>query len=448
MKVLVAGMGKSGFAAARLALEKGHAVTACDLATSDRLSVDLSPLLARGLLFYGGSMSPNLLQGVEAVILSPGVPRRVDLVRTALQAGIPVLGEIEWAFRHARGRVLGITGSNGKSTTTTLAGELMASCLPDVRVGGNLGRPFSEMVASDTEETWHVLELSSFQLESLDTFRASVAVLLNVTPDHQDRYDAFEDYAAVKGQVFRNQRPSDGAVFCADDPLAVRLAGACDARKVPFATGKELREGAFVLGDRILWRRHGTEEVLFTRADLPLLGLHNLENAMAACLAARLAGVPEGALAEPLGRFRGLPHRLEHVATVRGARVYNDSKATNTDAVLKALTAFERGVILLVGGKDKGADFTLLVPEIRRCAKAVLCFGAAASKAEAALKGQGPAVERFKSLAEATRRALELAEPGDSVVLSPACASFDEFENFEDRGRQFTAWVREEEGAS
>ncbi len=445
MKVLVAGMGKSGFAAAKLALEQGHAVTACDIATSDGLSVDLSPLLARGLLFYGGSMSPNLLQGVEAVILSPGVPRRSDLVRTALRAGIPVLGEIEWAFRHARGRVLAVTGSNGKSTTTTLAGELLASRLPDVRVGGNLGRPFSDMVAEDSEETWHVLELSSFQLESLDTFRASIAVLLNVTPDHQDRYDSFADYAAAKGQVFRNQEASDWAVFSADDAEAARLAGASAARKAPFSTGTELLEGAFVRREAALWRRGGSEEVLFSRSDLPLPGLHNLENALAACLAARLAGVPEGALAEPLRRFRGLPHRLERVATVKGAHVYNDSKATNTDAVLKALTAFERGVILLLGGKDKGADFAVLLPEIRRCAKAVLCFGAAAAKAEAALKGAGPRVERFDSLAAATRRALELAEPGDSVVLSPACASFDEFENFEDRGRKFTAWVRGEE---
>lgn len=442
MRLLVVGMGDSGFAAAKLALGLGHAVAACDERTSEDLTVDLAPLLARGLLFYGGSQSPALLQGADAVILSPGVPRASDLVRTALQAGIPVLGEVEWAFRCARGRIAGVTGSNGKSTTTSLLAQIMAAHLPDVRVGANLGRPFSDMVEGSTEETWHVLELSSFQLESIDTFRADVAVLLNVTPDHQDRYAAFEEYSRAKARVFLNQGPGDAAVFSAADAEALRWGEAAPGRRIPFSPVGALRQGAFVRDGRAVWARDGAEETLFPLEALPLPGLHNLENALAACVAARLAGVPEGGLAEPLSRFKGLPHRLERVASSGGISVYNDSKATNTDAVLKALTAFRGGVILLVGGKDKGADWPVLLPEVRRCCKAVLAFGAAREKAAAALQGGAPLVESHATLRAATERALDLAKPGDSVVLSPACASFDEFRNFEDRGSQFSAWAR------
>lgn len=447
MRLLVVGMGDSGFAAAKLALGMGHAVAACDERTSEDLAVDLSPLLARGLLFYGGSQSPALLQGVDSVILSPGVPRASDLVRTALQAGIPVLGEVEWASRFAQGRVAGVTGSNGKSTTTTLLYEILAAHFPDVRVGANLGRPFSDMVEGSTDGTWHVLELSSFQLESIDTFRADVAVLLNVTPDHQDRYAAFEEYSRAKARVFLNQRPSDAAVYSAADAEALRWGEGAPGRRIPFTAVGTLREGAFVRDGRALWVHEGREEVLFPLEALPLPGLHNLENALAACLAARLAGVPEGGLREPLSRFKGLPHRLEKVASAGGISVYNDSKATNTDAVLKALTAFQGGVILLVGGKDKGADWPVLLPEIRRCCRAVLAFGAAREKAASALRGGAPLVESHATLREATDRALDLAKPGDSVVLSPACASFDEFRNFEDRGEKFAAWVRGRVGA-
>jgi UDP-N-acetylmuramoylalanine--D-glutamate ligase len=445
VRILVAGMGTSGYAAAELAMNNGHTVFACDRALAQDLKVDLTPLLSRGMVFYGGSEAPGLLEGVQALVLSPGVPRASSLVRSAVERGLPVMGELEWGFRHAKGQVAAVTGSNGKSTTTTLLGQLLASKFADVRTGGNLGTPFCAMVAGSTQDTWFVLEASSFQLESLDTFRARVAVLLNITPDHQDRYAAFEDYAAAKSRIFANQGPGDFAVFSATDELAAKFGEASSAVPVRFSTSVVLPDGAFPREGRAVWARGASEEVLFDLADLPLPGAHNLEDALAACLAARCAGVQEGNLAPVLRAFAGLPHRLERVGVVKGATVYNDSKATNTDSVLKALTAFESDVILLLGGKDKGADWASLAAEVKARCRLVLAFGAARENVVASLAGVLP-VESFASLKDATARALALARPGDSVVLSPACASFDEFKNFEDRGDQFRAWVREAMG--
>jgi UDP-N-acetylmuramoylalanine--D-glutamate ligase len=442
MKLLVAGMGKSGFAAARLALQEGHRVAACDQRMAGDLAQDIAPLLAQGLVFYGGSESPGLLNEMEGLILSPGVPRASDLVRAALERAIPVWGEMEWGFRHSRGQVIAVTGSNGKSTTTTLLGRRRAAHFDAVRTGGNLGEPFCDLLEGGTDRTWYVLEASSFQLESIDRFRARVAILLNITPDHQDRYDRFEAYASAKGAVFANQSKGDFAVFSAADHLAQAWGERSGGRHVRFSALGALDEGAFVLEDKAVWRREGEDELLFELADLPLPGLHNRENALAASLAARCAGVPAEKLGPAMRTFAGLPHRLEKVGVVNGASVYNDSKATNTDAVLKALTAFQSNVILLLGGKDKGADWASLSAEIDRCCRLVLAFGAARNKVETALRGT-VRLEVFETLQEATRRALAEARPGDSVVMSPACASFDEFRNFEDRGDQFRAWVGE-----
>jgi len=442
MKVLVVGMGASGYAAAKLAQDDQHAVIACDQALADQLKVDLAPLLERGMVFYGGSESPALLDGVEMVILSPGVPCASVLVRSALERGIPVLGELEWGFRHAKGRVIAVTGSNGKSTTTTLLGQLMAAHFPDVRTGGNLGTPLCAMVEGSTGETWFVIEASSFQLESIQSFRAAVAVLLNITPDHQDRYPRFQDYAEAKSRIFLNQDRGDFAVFSASDPLTEGYGSHSGGEPVRFSALSSLNEGACVEGQRAIWRHAGTEETLFALDDLSLPGSHNLEDALAASLAARCAGVPTGKLAPAIRAFTGLPHRLEKVGMVNGAGVYNDSKATNTDSVLKALTAFRSGVILLLGGKDKGADWACLASEVKGKCKAVIAFGAAREAVKAALGGLVP-LEAFESLQDATARALQMAGPGDSVVLSPACASFDEFKNFEHRGDQFKLWVRE-----
>jgi UDP-N-acetylmuramoylalanine--D-glutamate ligase len=440
-KILVAGLGKSGIAAAGLALEEGSPVAACDLLPPERLPEAVHALCERGLELHAGTQDPSLLQGVAQVVLSPGVPRETDLVRTAEARGIEVVGELEWAYRRARGRIVAVTGSNGKSTTTTLIARLLSARFPDVREGGNLGTPFTEMLLGATEETRFVLEISSFQLETISTFRADAALLLNITPDHQDRYAAFEDYRDAKGRVFLNQGPADAAIFNAADGLAARFGNGSKAARIPFSSESELPEGAFVRDGKAMWRDGAAERALFALDDLPLPGRHNLENALAASVTAAWCGVPCEAIPGALRSFKGLPHRLELVAEARGVRVYNDSKATNTDSVLKALTAFRGGVILMLGGKDKGADWKSLEPEVRRCCARVVAFGKARAAVEAALSGAVP-LDSYPTLKEATPAALACAAPGQSVVLSPACASFDEFQNFEDRGNKFRAWVR------
>jgi len=445
MRILVYGMGKSGCAAARIALEEGHTVTASDRLTTEELNIDLTPILERGVVFYGGCESASLLDGVELMVLSPGIPRTAVLVETALKNGIPVAGEMEWAFHHTEGKVVAVTGSNGKSTTTTMLGEIAAAHLPDVRVGGNLGTPFSDLVEGSTAETVFILEVSSFQLESIDKFRAKVAVLLNITPDHQNRYETFETYATAKGAIFNNQRSGDFAVYSAHDEMCLSFGGGSSGEKLPFSAGGEVEEGAFVREGKAVLRKKGEEEVLFALSSLKVPGIHNIENALAAALAARYAGVPRGGVEGPLSRFAGLPHRLEKVGDIKGVAVYNDSKATNTDAVLKALSSFEKNVILLLGGRDKGADWKLLKEAVAKRCKAVIAFGEARQSVEEAFLGVAP-VQGAASLREATNQAVDAAAEGDTILLSPACASFDEFSNFEERGDRFRTWVREAAG--
>ncbi|MEJ2367412.1 MAG: UDP-N-acetylmuramoyl-L-alanine--D-glutamate ligase [Acidobacteriota bacterium] len=440
MNILVAGLGQSGIGAARLALETGHAVSGCDRAPEGSLPAAVEELKRSGLNVHGAGMSPSLLENRDLLILSPGVPRASELVQSALSRGVPVIGEIEWAARHASGRIAAVTGSNGKSTTTMLLGDLLKTAHADTRVGGNLGVPFSDIVRDDTPETWYVLELSSFQLESLVDFHADAALLLNITPDHQNRYASFQDYAAAKGRIFVNQTPGDFAVFNADDALAGEYALASPAAHVPFSIHSEPEEGAFVKDRRGVLRRRGRETVLFEAGDWRLPGEHNLENALAACVAGVCAGADPESFGPVLREFKGLPHRMERIGEVNGAAVYNDSKATNADAVLKGLTAFQSGVILLLGGRDKGAEWADLSESVRRRCRTVVAFGEARDRVAAALGGVAELIS-CATLKDATARALDMAGPGDTVLLSPGAASFDEFQNFEDRGDRFRDWV-------
>lgn len=445
MKILVYGMGKSGCSAAGIALKEGHTVIASDRLTAEELNVDLTHILEQGVVFYGGCESASLLDGVELMILSPGVPRTSALVEAALAKEVPVVGEMEWAYRHASGSVIAVTGSNGKSTTTTMTGEIAAANLPDVRVGGNLGTPFSDLVEGSTDDTLFVLEVSSFQLESIDEFRARVAVLLNITPDHQNRYESIDSYSSAKGAIFNNQQATDFAVYPSFDERCLSLGMSSRGKLLPYSMVGEVQEGAFIRNGRAILRKGGEEETLFALSSLKVPGWHNVENAVAAAVAARCAGVPPGGVEGPLSQFTGLPHRLERVCEVNGATAYNDSKATNTDAVLKALSSFETKVILLLGGRDKGADWTLLKDEVAKRCKIVIAFGEARRKVEEAFLGMVP-IYRAASLKEAVAQAVERAAEEDTILLSPACASFDEFSNFEERGNLFKKWVREAAG--
>jgi UDP-N-acetylmuramoylalanine--D-glutamate ligase len=343
-----------------------------------------------------------------------------------------VIGEVELASYFLCGPVIGITGSNGKTTTTALAGHILQESGIPVQVGGNIGTPVTAMIDSSRPDQWNVLELSSFQLETIDQFRAQIAVALNVTPDHLDRHHSLENYAAAKGRLFETQQAGDWAVLNADDPVCTGYAAKTAATPVwfssthPVSPGVSLREGELWLdGERLM-----------PSAELPIRGRHNVENTMAAAAACRLAGASLAQIAAAVRTFHAVEHRLEFVRNVSGVDFYNDSKATNVDATLKALDAFAGGLWVILGGKDKGSDYTVLRAPLSEKARAVMLIGAAAAKIREQIAGAAPLYDS-KTLDAAVRDAYAQARPGDTVLLAPACASFDQFDNYEHRGRVF-----------
>lgn len=438
MKVMVFGLGLSGISASRLSMSLGHATTGVDRFPEAALKIEGS-----GFSFLTEDAAVDSVREFELMILSPGIPVDHPLVRTARSQGVPVIGEIEWGYMNCKGRIVGITGSNGKSTTTALAHSLIKAGGMDARLGGNIGTAFCDAVAGSTESTVFVLELSSFQLETVSRFRADVAVMLNITPDHQDRYTGLAGYADAKARIFQGQDPGCSAILNLEDPVVNDIAKKTKGNRYFFSLAPHDFPGTFLSGGEVVFRDlSGKTTVLFSEGDLSIRGSHNIENAMAAAMAASLCGTDPGSIREGLRRFRALPHRLELVSTAKGVQVYNDSKATNTDSVLKALSSFGGNIILLLGGKDKGADFTALAPEIGKRCKKVIAFGSAAGKISEQLGGMFD-IRSFATLREATEFALSSAGSGDVVLLSPACASFDEFRNYEDRGDRFRRYVSE-----
>jgi UDP-N-acetylmuramoylalanine--D-glutamate ligase len=352
-----------------------------------------------------------------------------------------VWSEIELAWRFLRGRLICITGSNGKTTTTSLIGHILETAGFSVQVAGNIGTPLISRVDISSDAGFTVVEASSFQLESISAFRPDIAVLLNVTPDHLDRHGSIEAYGGAKARMFENQTAEDAAVINADDAVAPRYAPA-GPRVFWFSREKLVDCGCYLRGDEIVFQCDGTEIVLLERKDIGLRGSHNLENVLAASSAARLAGAEPDAIAQGVRSFAGVEHRIEYVATISGVEYFNDSKATNVDATLKALDAFPGNVLVILGGKDKGSDYRILRKALRNHARLALLIGSAADKIEAELAGAVP-VERADTLARAVEAASLRAQPGDTVLLAPACASFDQFENYEHRGRVFKQLVRE-----
>jgi len=333
-----------------------------------------------------------------------------------------------------------VTGSNGKTTTTSLIGHILAGSGKHITVGGNIGSPLIAHVDQSDEKTITVAELSSFQLELIDSFRPDIAVLLNLTPDHLDRHASFEDYARAKRRIFENQTERNAAVINADDPAAIQPAPS-RAQIFWFSRSKRVARGACLLGGQIVFRREGDEIVLLDRADIGLRGEHNLENVLAAASAAFLAGAAPAEIAAGVRSFPGIEHRLEFVAEISGVSFFNDSKATNVDATIKALRAFSSGLFVILGGKDKGSDYAPLIPLLRERAKLVLLIGTASEKIATQL-GEALPFERAGTLKRAVALAYERAREGDTVLLAPACASFDQFENYEHRGRIFKELVR------
>ena len=437
--VIVAGAGRSGLAAARLLAGEGARVTLRDDRSRADVEASLREPIPAGIAFLRGMPGEGEVRGIALLVVSPGVPRERLPLPALAAAGVPAWGERELGFRRFRGKVAAITGTNGKSTVTTLVGGMAFRAFPRVFVGGNLGTPFVAAAGSPCD--WGVVEVSSFQLESIERFRPGVAALLNLTEDHRDRYAAKEAYFEAKMAVFRNQGPGDTAVVNADDPEVAARLGSIRARILPFSVSRVLVEGAFLSGGEMVLRTASGEE-RYPRAALKIPGLQNVGNALAAIAVARSMEVPQAAVLAELARFPGLPHRVEFVRTVAGVSYYNDSKGTNVGAVLAALDGFPEPVVLIAGGKDKGVDFRPLRDALGRKARAVVLLGEARDRMARELAGSAP-ITVAGTLAQAVRAAAGAARSGDVVVFSPACSSFDMFLNFEERGAAFRKAVAE-----
>ena len=438
-RVLVVGLARTGMVTALFSVGYGARVTATDEKSETQLAETAAKLRAAGVTVELGGHRPEIFAEQDLIVVSPGVPAKLPQLEAARARGIPVWSEIELAWRLLRGKLIAITGSNGKTTTTSLVAHILKTANIPTLVGGNIGVPLLTLVESSMDTTVTVAEISSFQLETIEAFRPEIGVLLNLTPDHLDRHASFEEYARAKMRMFENQLERDAAVLNADDPEVTR--------RMPsrghiywFSRQKRVAEGAFLRDDQIFFRTDGTEVALARRDDIPLRGEHNVENVLAACAAAYLAGADPAAIANGVKTFQGVEHRLEFVAEVGGVSFYNDSKATNVDATLKAIEAFPGPLIVILGGKDKGSPYTPLREPLHERARLALVIGAAAEKIASEL-GDAVAVEQAGTMDRAVRIAFERAKPGDTVLLAPACSSFDQFENYEHRGRVFKELV-------
>ena len=441
-RVLVVGLGKSGVASALFLKSRGALVTVSDSKPEAELRDEILLLLERGITVETGGHGDRTFRGQDLIVVSPGVPADAPQLAQAHKQGEPVviIGEIELAARFLPGQIAAVTGSNGKTTTTSLAGEIVAAGKFATLVGGNIGTPAISLVDQAGPATWTVLEVSSFQLETIVEFRPRIAVILNITPDHLDRHKTFDNYVNAKARVFENQRADDFTVLNADDSTTAGLSDRTRAQLFWFSRKKEVAMGAFTRGDHICFRNGNDEREILPLAEVPLKGGHNLENVLAAASIGMLVGCQAEQVRDAVRHFKAVEHRLEFVARVADVDYYNDSKATNVDATIKALESFPANVHLILGGKDKGSDYTVLHELLRQRVKRVYTIGAAAAKIESQIQGAAE-VEHAETLENAVRRASESAVAGDVILLAPACASFDQFQSYEHRGRVFKETV-------
>ncbi|HVJ04032.1 MAG TPA: UDP-N-acetylmuramoyl-L-alanine--D-glutamate ligase [Candidatus Saccharimonadales bacterium] len=439
-RVLVVGLGKSGVASALFLASRGARVTVSDAKSEDQLRTEIPALLDRGITVETGKHGERTFRDQDLIVVSPGVPGNVDPLQHARRLGIPVIGEIELTARFLQGNIVAITGSNGKTTTTTLTGEIIASGGRKTLVGGNIGTPAITFVEQSSADTWVVLEISSFQLESIETFRPHISAILNVTPDHLDRHGSMENYIAAKTRIFENQTADDFAILNSDNEICRGLAAGLKPQVLWFSRQHSVERGAFVQGSKIVYR-NGSEVEIMPVSEIALKGAHNVENVLAAVAIGMAAGVEPSSIRRAVKDFRAVEHRLEYVATLRGVQYYNDSKATNVDATIKALESFPANIHLILGGKDKGNDYSELAPLIAERVKRVYTIGAAAAKIESQIGTAVPVISA-QTLESAVRKAADLATEGDIVLLAPACASFDQFPNYEERGKVFKELVQ------
>jgi UDP-N-acetylmuramoylalanine--D-glutamate ligase len=441
-RVLVVGLGKSGIAAAQFLKARGAQVTVSDIRPAG-LIAELPALLDAGIMVETGSHGILTFRRQDLIVVSPGVPLSTPELSTVRALGIPIIGEFELGAQFLQGHIVAVTGSNGKTTTTSLIGEILKASGTPTLIGGNIGRPVVDMVAEATAEAWSVLEVSSFQLETIETFHPRIALVLNITPDHLDRHGSFESYAAAKTRITENQTANDDfLILNAEDEPTKLVAAKSKAQIYWFSPRRQVKQGAFVHGESILFRatENGEAEPIMPVSEIPLAGAHNVENVLAAVCAARLAGADARVIREAVAAFHAVEHRLEFVRELHGVRWFNDSKATNVDATTKAVEAFTGGIYLILGGKDKDSDYSTLSPLLRARVKAVITIGSAAEKIESQLAGVVK-IESAGTMERAVAFAREQARADDVVLLAPACSSFDQFENYEHRGRVFKQMV-------
>lgn len=440
-RVLVVGLGRSGVAAALFLQDHGARVVVSDTKSEAQLQKEISLLLERGISLETGQHSERTFRDQDLIVVSPGVPSDQPQLQHARAMGIPVIGEVELAFRFLQGKIIAITGSNGKTTTTTLVGEILSKSGRKTLVGGNIGTPVISLAEKSSPEHLVVLEISSFQLETIQQFRPWIAAILNITPDHLDRHRTFQAYIDAKARIFENQQPGDFALLNADDPTCLPLKNKSKGSVYWFSRKQPVENGTYVRDEQIIFRSSGRDVPVLPVKEIQLKGAHNLENVLAAACAGMLAGCEAEQVRKAVAEFGGVEHRLEPVATIHGVAYYNDSKATNVDATIKALESFPGSIHIILGGKDKGSDYTVLVPLLRERAKGVYLIGAAAGKIASQIQG-ATRIVHSGTLDRAIRQAAEAAGSGDIVLLAPACASFDQFENYEQRGRIFKELVQ------
>src|SRR5580698_876814 len=448
-RVLVVGLGKSGVASALFLKSRGARVTVSDAKPEAELRNEILVLLEQGITVETGGHGDRTFRGQDLIVVSPGVPVDAPQLVQARNLGEPIIGEIELAAQFLAGHIVAITGANGKTTTTSLAGEIIAAGNFPTLVGGNIGTPAISFVGQAGPSTWTVLEVSSFQLETIVDFRPRIAVILNITPDHLDRHKTFANYVNAKARIFENQRGDDFSVLNADDATTAGLAERTRAQVFWFSRKKEIEQGAFVRGAQIYFRDGRGEREIMPVAEVGLKGAHNLENVLAGVSVGMIVGCQPGQIREAVRNYKAVEHRLEFVARIAGVDYYNDSKATNVDATVKALEAFPADIPphlhVILGGKDKGSDYSVLNDLLRQRVKRVYTIGAAAAKIESQIvstKNGGPELVHAETLENAIRKASTIAQPGDIVLLAPACASFDQFKNYEQRGGLFKEIVR------
>ena len=439
-RIVILGAGESGAGAAVLAKKEGFDVFVSDMSKIAPCYMEM--LDERHILWEEGQHTEDLILNADEIVKSPGIPDTAPMVSKAIKAGIPIISEIEFAGRYTTSKMVCITGSNGKTTTTSLIYHIFKNAGYDAGLAGNIGRSLALQVAEDPHE-YYIIELSSFQLDNMYDFRANIAVLLNITPDHLDRYDfKMQNYVDAKMRILQNQTRDDAFIYWNDDPIIKRELEKYDIKAVqyPFSELKErgsigyIEQGQYVIEQ--------PEPFNMEQESLSLTGRHNIYNSLAAGIASRVAGIKSDVIRQSLSDFPGVEHRLERVATVRGVHYVNDSKATNVDACWYALDSMKTPVVLIVGGKDKGNDYAPIMPLVKEKCRAVVYLGADNAKLHANFDSLGLPVRDTHSMADCVKACYELAEPGDTVLLSPCCASFDLFKNMEDRGEQFKTLVR------